>query len=96
MPTLQPLHLTLEPDLAQLVREKVASGEYASEQEVIRDSLEALSIDNASIETWLRDEVVPTMEAHDADPSRVLTAEEFRQGLYVHIDTLVAKSRTKA
>jgi hypothetical protein len=44
--------------------------------------------DEATIDRWLREVVVPTIKAHEADPARVLTAEEFQRGLHVHIDSL--------
>ena len=52
------LSVTLPNEMADLVREKVASGEYASESEVIRDGLRALQARDRAVEHWLRTEVV--------------------------------------
>jgi antitoxin ParD1/3/4 len=75
------LTVTLPDDLAELVRQKVDSGEYNSESEVVRAALRTLADDfepghGPEIEEWLRNEVVPTHDAVDADPSRVLTIEQ--------------------
>jgi putative addiction module CopG family antidote len=68
--------------MAQMVKDKVSSGEYASESEVIRDGLRALANQEVAIERWLRDEVVPTIKALDADPSRAIPAEEARRRIW--------------
>jgi len=86
MRTTQALSITLPVEMAQMVKNKVSSGEYASESEVIRDGLRALAARDAAIEKWLREEVVPTIEAHDADPSRGLSVEETRKQLHTHMD----------
>ena len=39
MPALETIHIALSPELADMVRQAVASGEYASTSEVIRDAL---------------------------------------------------------
>lgn len=45
--------------MAQMVKSKVASGEYATESEVIRDGLRTLAAHDAAVEKWLTKEVVP-------------------------------------
>ena len=52
-----PLSITLPHDMAAMVKEKVASGEYATESEVIRDGLRVLKARDEMVEAWLRDEV---------------------------------------
>jgi len=42
MRTTQQLSITLPNDMADIVKSKVRTGEYASESEVIRDGLRAL------------------------------------------------------
>jgi antitoxin ParD1/3/4 len=68
MRTTQSLSITLPLDMARMVKSKVASGEYASESEVIRDGLRALSARDAAVERWLREEVVPTHDEVMRDP----------------------------
>jgi antitoxin ParD1/3/4 len=85
MRTTQSLSITLPLDMARMVEAKVASGEYATESDVIREGLLALADRDAAIETWLRDEVLPTLEAVKADPSRMLSAEEAWKQLSAHM-----------
>jgi antitoxin ParD1/3/4 len=52
MPTVEKLSIALPPEMANLLREAVKSGEYASASEVIRDALRA----------WKRNRKVETLE----------------------------------
>ncbi|CAG9176289.1 hypothetical protein LMG23992_03213 [Cupriavidus laharis] len=81
MRTTQQLSVTLPTEMAHAVKEKVRSGEYASESEVIRDGLRTLFARDRAVENWLREEVVPAYQAIKADPSRGRTAEEIRTRL---------------
>lgn len=84
MRTTQPLTITLPLEMAQMVKAKVASGEYATESEVIRDGLRTLAARDAAVEKWLLEEVAPTWDAHQADPGRALGVEEVRKRLAAH------------
>jgi antitoxin ParD1/3/4 len=84
----------LPDDLAELVRQKVDSGEYISESEVVRAAVRTLADDlepghGPEIEAWLRNEVVPTYDAIDADPSRVLTIEQVEANLEARYQRLL-------
>ncbi|MFM0334825.1 type II toxin-antitoxin system ParD family antitoxin [Paraburkholderia strydomiana] len=81
MRTTQQFSITLPNEMAKLIRTKVASGEYASESEVIRDGLRTLAARDRAIEAWLRDEVVPAAEALRTEPGRALTPEQVRAHL---------------
>lgn len=81
MRTTQQLSITLPNDMADVVKEKVRSGEYASESEVIRDGLRALLARDRAVENWLVQQVAPAYDALKADPSRALTADEVRARL---------------
>ncbi|TAM00349.1 MAG: type II toxin-antitoxin system ParD family antitoxin [Paraburkholderia sp.] len=81
MRTTQQFSVTLPKEMAELVRAKVASGEYASESEVIRDGLRSLAARDRAIESWLRSEVVPAAAALAKDPERALSAEQVREHL---------------
>ena len=81
MRTTQALTITLPLEMAQMVKAKVSSGEYATESEVIRDGLRTLAARDAAVEKWLRDEVVPTYDVMKAHPERALSAEEVRRRL---------------
>ncbi|MDO9414634.1 ribbon-helix-helix domain-containing protein [Pararhizobium sp.] len=87
MRTTQALSITLPLEMAQMVKAKVASGEYASESEVIRDGLRTLAARDAAIEKWLHEEVVPTIRELEANPDNVLTGDELRQQLHAYMDS---------
>lgn len=81
MRSAQQFSITLPTELAELVRSKVASGEYATDSEVIRDGLRTLAARDRAVESWLRNTVAPTYDALKADPSRALTGDQVRQRL---------------
>jgi putative addiction module CopG family antidote len=81
MRTTQQFSITLTHEMAELVRAKVDSGEYASESEVIRDGLRALQLHERALDAWLRDQVAPAYDAMKADPSRAVSAEKVRASL---------------
>ncbi len=81
MRTTQQLSITLPNEMAQMVKEKVSSGEYASESEVIRDGLRALQSRDAALEHWLRTEVVAAYDGLKADPSSAVSIDEVRARL---------------
>jgi antitoxin ParD1/3/4 len=76
MRSTQSLSITLPLEMVQMVKDKVASGEYATESEVIRDGLRTLAARDAAVEKWLREEVAPAYDAHKADPSHALPLDE--------------------
>jgi putative addiction module CopG family antidote len=61
--------------MAARVKAKVASGEYATESEVIRDGLRVLLARDAAVERWLREEVAKSYDEHTADPSTGIPAD---------------------
>jgi putative addiction module CopG family antidote len=77
--------------MAELVRGKVESGEYATESEVIRDGLRALERHNRALDAWLISEAIPALTAMKADPSKGRTGEQVRGSL-----DAAYKSGTKA
>lgn len=81
MRTTRQLSITLPNDMAESLTERVQSGEYASESEVIRDGLRALFARDAAVEAWLRDEVASAYDALVADPSSGLSGRELRKRL---------------
>ena len=78
MRTTKQMSVTLPHEMADMVRAKVASGEYASESEVIRDGLRALAARDRAVEAWLREKVVPAYERLQADSDSALTPEQVR------------------
>ncbi|WP_105439168.1 type II toxin-antitoxin system ParD family antitoxin [Neorhizobium sp. T25_13] len=91
MRTTQSLSITLPLEMAQMVKAKVASGQYATESEVIRDGLRTLLARDAAIEKWLVEEVVPAYDELRAHPDRLLSPEEVRKRLDARFEKMVAK-----
>ena len=87
--TTQQFSITLPNDMADAVRAKVASGEYATESEVLRDGIRALMARDRAIEAWLRTEVAASYDAIKADPSQGIDLEVVRA-------RLAARHRTRA
>lgn len=77
----QQFSITLTNEMAEMVRARVESGEYASESEVIRDGLRALQIRERALDAWLREQVAPAYDAMKADPSRAVSAAKVRASL---------------
>jgi Arc/MetJ-type ribon-helix-helix transcriptional regulator len=78
--------------MADLVRDKVATGEYATESEVIRDGLRVLLARDRAMEDWLRKQVAPAYDALKADPSRAVSVDHVRAKLATeHKKTTTAK-----
>jgi putative addiction module CopG family antidote len=77
----QQFSINLPNELAEAVRAKVASGEYATESEVICDGLRALLARDQPPETWLRSEVAAAYDKLKSDSSRAVSAAQVRTGL---------------
>lgn len=92
MRTTQSLSITLPLEMAQMVKAKVASGEYATESEVIRDGLRVLATRDAVVEKWLRDEVVPTYDAVMADGAKTIPADQVFADIRARHAARLAKS----
>jgi antitoxin ParD1/3/4 len=78
MRTTQQLSITLPNEMADALKAKVRTGEYASESEVIRDGLRALLARDRAVEAWLNHQIGPAYDALKADPSRAITAQQMR------------------
>ncbi|MDP2828917.1 MAG: type II toxin-antitoxin system ParD family antitoxin [Sulfuricellaceae bacterium] len=81
MRTTQQFSITLPNEMADVVKSKVAAGEYATESEVIRDGLRALIARDRAVESWLLEQVRPAYDALKADPSRAVSADQVRARL---------------
>jgi putative addiction module CopG family antidote len=78
MRSTQQFSVTLPNEMAALVRAKVASGEYASESEVIREGLRALNARERALDEWLTRQALPSYDAYRADPSKGISLEDVR------------------
>lgn len=81
MRSTQQFSVTLPHEMAQMVKAKVADGEYASESEVVRDGLRALQARDRAMEKWLISAAVPAYDALKADPSRGRSPSDVRLAL---------------
>ena len=81
MRTTQQLSVTLPVDMAAQVKARVASGEYASESEVIRDGLRALTAREMAVESWLREDIAPIYDAMQANPARARSAADVKASI---------------
>ena len=81
MRTTQQLSITLPNEMADAVKAKVQTGEYATESEVIRDGLRALIARDRAVENWLHNYVGPACDALNASPDRAVTPDRIRARL---------------
>lgn len=81
MRTTKQLSITLPNNMAEALRQRVDSGEYASESEVIRDGLRALFARDAAVEQWLSTEVVEAYDELRANPDQAITSAELKKQL---------------
>ena len=93
MRTTRQMSVTLPNEMAQLVKDKVASGEYASESEVIRDGLRVLAARDRAVEAWLHNEVVPAYEEYRAHPDRVLTMDQVKAMIAEEYESAVKRGQ---
>lgn len=91
MRTTQQFSITLPNEMADIVKTKVAAGEYATESEVIRDGLRALMARDRAMESWLNQSVGPAYDALKADPARGVTIDQLRKTLAAEHRKTLAK-----
>lgn len=81
MRTTRQMSITLPTEMADAVRERVRSGQYASESEVVRDGLRALIARDRAVEAWLQGEVAAAYDAMQANPEDVIESADVRAHL---------------
>ncbi|WP_447885940.1 ribbon-helix-helix domain-containing protein [Serratia fonticola] len=81
MGTKQQISITLPNEMDARLKAKVASGEYASESEVIREGLRALLARDQAAEKWLQEQVVPSWNALENGESEGVSGKEIRARL---------------
>ena len=79
--TTQQLSITLPNAMADLVRSKVSTGEYASESEVIREGIRRLMARDKAIESWLSQSIGPRFDKTIQEPDALLSITEARHAL---------------
>jgi Arc/MetJ-type ribon-helix-helix transcriptional regulator len=79
--------ITLTPELIQSLRDRVATGEYVSESDLICEALSALDTSKEAasaspqFEAWLRNETAAAYDEIEKDPTQFVTLEEIQQAL---------------
>ncbi len=92
MRTTQQFSITLPNEMADIVKTKVAAGEYASESEVIRDGLRVLLARDRAMENWLQQSVGPAYDALKTDPAQAVTVDRVRATLAAEHKKATAKA----
>ena len=92
MRTTQQFSITLPHEMADVVKRKVAAGEYATESEVIRDGLRVLMARDRAVENWLNQQVGPAYDALKADPTRAVSVDQVRAMLAAEHKQFTAKA----
>lgn len=78
--------LVVPVDVAAAVNERVHSGEYSSQGNVVRNGLRLLTeedymLSDPEVERWLREVVVPIAHLTAANPTRSIPADDVRAHL---------------
>lgn len=92
MRTTQQFSITLPNEMANVVKTKVAGGEYATESEVIRDGLRALMARDRAVDNWLLQEVGPAYDAMKANPTRAVPINLVRSRLAIQHKNATVKA----
>jgi antitoxin ParD1/3/4 len=71
----------LAAEQAAFIDAQVASGAFTSANEVVSEGLRELQQRDAQIESWLRDEVVPTYDEMEAHPERAVSGEQWFESI---------------
>lgn len=81
------LTVSLPREQAEYIEQLVAGGSYATTSEVVRAGLRALQERDVAVDRWLREEVVPVMQAALADPDSLIPLED----VFAEIDAIHAR-----
>ena len=84
MSSIEKRTVSLPQEHAAYIDRLVASGSFASASEVVRAGLRALQERDQAVERWLREEVAPSYDAMQADPSRGLSAQSVFDDIRAH------------
>jgi putative addiction module CopG family antidote len=78
----EPIQITLtDEDAIEFVRSKVASGQYASAADVVREGVLSLPEDEAEFERWLKEKVAERYDQAAADPASLIPIEQVEENL---------------
>jgi antitoxin ParD1/3/4 len=77
----QELKVVLSEEALQFVHSKVSSGEFASESDVIGESIEALRQDDIERKEWEQRVVGPAYDRYKANPGSAISGDELERSL---------------
>ena len=93
MPT-NAIRVTLPDEMLALVKDKVASGEYASESEVISEGLRSLQDRDEEVSDWMLEQAHIAYDAYKEDPTRGAPVDEvFARVKARHLEKRALKNR---
>lgn len=95
MRTTRAISITLPREMVRMIKSKVASGEYASDSEVVRDGLRTLQARDAALEKFLREEAAKSYDEYKADPKNIISAADVSAALDARHRTRRAKPRKR-
>jgi antitoxin ParD1/3/4 len=81
MPQATSLQVTLSEEALKFVREKVSKGEFASESEVINESVAAMRDHDHEFERWLQEVGGPRYDNFQANPSSGIPVDQVEKNL---------------
>ncbi len=83
---------SLTEEQAAFIDAKIESGGYVSGSEVVREGLRGLQEDEATIERWFQEEVVPTLQRIDAGEEELVDIDDAFAEILAEIDALEKRS----
>jgi antitoxin ParD1/3/4 len=83
---------SLTEEQAAFIDAKVESGGYVSGSEVIREGLRGLQEDEAAIQRWIAEEVVPTLKRIDAGEEDLIDIDDAFEEILAELDALEKRS----
>jgi antitoxin ParD1/3/4 len=81
MPQATSLQVTLSEDALEFVREKVSKGEFASESDVINESVAAMRDHDHEFERWLQEVGGSRYDNFQANPSSGIPIDQVEKNL---------------
>jgi len=95
LPGTERLRTTLPIEIASMVREKVASGEFRSESDFFEQSDLLLQMESSDLAMWLQTEAPDAIAEMDANPHSLLTPEEVGASLKEEFRSLSSGERKR-
>lgn len=76
MPKVVKRTFSLTEEQAKFIDTMVERGDYASGSELVREGVRKMREEEAAIERWLIEEVLPTIDEMEAHPERLIPIDE--------------------